>query len=399
MTQPQPRWRDRLFNRVEPRNGLEPHVEGNTAVLRLYDAIDSWGGEWGVSATEVAAALDALPAAVSELHLHINSPGGDVFEGIAILNQLRQHPTRLTVTVDGLAASAASFVAMAGDTVVMAPNAEMMVHDAWGFALGDAETMTRTAADLDRVSENIASIYAARSGTDGWRDVMRAETWFSADEAVAAGLADSVLQLPEREQQTADRVRAHFALSAFAHAGRAEAPPPTISPASQAGATAAAGSTYRKGGADVALTDGLRERLGFAQDADEATILAALDEALTEAAEPAPSTPPAGVVQVDAEVFASLQAGAAAGREALAEQRSATRNTLVQAAVADGRIAPSRAPAWLARLEADQGEADTLAALTPGLVPVAEIGRSDEGIAMTSDDVLYASIYPTPKAV
>src|SRR4051812_3626258 len=82
----------------------------DVATMRLYDVIDSWGGEWGISAREIADALDSVPD-VKEINLHINSPGGDAFEGIAILNLLRQHPANVTAYVDGIAASAASFIA------------------------------------------------------------------------------------------------------------------------------------------------------------------------------------------------------------------------------------------------------------------------------------------------
>jgi len=204
---------------------LAPEVADGTATLRLFDPIDDWGGDWGVSAKEFATALVELPEGVDTIHLHINSPGGMVFEGITILNQLRQHPARVVAIVDGLAASAASFIACGVDELRMAPNTQLMVHDAWGLAIGDAATMRETAELLDRLSDNIASVYAAKtSGTvEEWRTAMLAESWYSADEAVAAGLADSVVgQAPEGDATAA------FDMTSFRFAGRDEAPTPIL---------------------------------------------------------------------------------------------------------------------------------------------------------------------------
>lgn len=194
------------------------------AVFRLYDPIDSWGGDWGVSAKEFAAALDDLPSDTSEIRLHINSPGGDVFDGIAILNALRNHDARVVAVVDGIAASAASFVAAGADELVMARNSELMIHDAWGLCVGNAEDMRKLAEDLDRVSNNIASVYAEKAGTDvtDWRAAMARETWYTAAEAVDAGLADRI-----DKKKSADDAKNRFDLSIFNYAGRDEAPEPT----------------------------------------------------------------------------------------------------------------------------------------------------------------------------
>ena len=200
--------------------------EGSGVVtLRLYDPIDSYGEYWGVSAKEFAIALAALPADTSEIRLHINSPGGEVFEAVAILNQLRQHRARVVAIVDGIAASAASFLAVGADETIMAPNSTLMIHDAWGICIGNAADMRELGDLLDKLSDNIASIYAAKAGGSlaDWRGVMLAETWFTADEAVAAGLADSV-----DGQDAEAKVENAFDLSQFRYAGRNEAPPPVI---------------------------------------------------------------------------------------------------------------------------------------------------------------------------
>ncbi|MDR7278928.1 head maturation protease, ClpP-related [Catenuloplanes atrovinosus] len=199
-------------------------TEGAVGKMHLDDVIDSWGGFWGVSAKEVNAALAEL-GDVDEIHLHINSPGGEVYEGVAILNALRRHPATVTAIVDGLAASAASFIAVGADRTIMGRNTELMIHDAWGIEIGPAADMHAMGDRLDKLSDNIASMYAEKAGGDlaAWRALMLAETWYSAEEAVAAGLADEI-----EGTDTADNeiVAAAFDLSVFKRTGRAAAPAP-----------------------------------------------------------------------------------------------------------------------------------------------------------------------------
>jgi len=160
------------------------------AQVNIYDEI----GLLGVSADGFMRDLAAIPG---DIELHLNSPGGDVFDGIAIYNNLRQRPGRVAVVVDGLAASAASFIAQAASpgALAMAPHSQMMIHDGFGMAIGNAADMREMAALLDKASDNIAGIYADRTGKPAayWRDRMRAETWLDDHEAVAEGLADHVL--------------------------------------------------------------------------------------------------------------------------------------------------------------------------------------------------------------
>ena len=235
---PSPETVYRFRGHVPPEKGirasvLEPDGSDGVATLRLYDPIDSWGGEWGVSAKEFAASLKALPADTTEIHLHINSPGGEVFEGITMMNLLRQHDAKVVAHVDGLAASAASFLAASADEVVMGENSQLMIHDAWGLCVGNAADMRDLAGRLDQISNNIASVYAKKGGgtVDEWRALMLAETWMSAEEAVTAGLAD-------RTDAPAEPVKNDFDLSVFKFAGREQAPEPTL-PSGQAEATEA----------------------------------------------------------------------------------------------------------------------------------------------------------------
>ncbi|HEY1178601.1 MAG TPA: head maturation protease, ClpP-related [Phytomonospora sp.] len=201
-------------------------VLDGTAVLRLYEPIDSWGGVWGVSAVEFLEALDQIPAGVETIELHINSPGGEVWEALAILNSLRAHSARVVAIVDGIAASCASFIACAADETVMSPNSQLMIHDAWGLCVGNAAEMHATGDLLDQISDNIASIYATKAGStvEEWRATMRVEGWYMAQEAVDAGLADRIAG-----QETTKDPADEFDLEGIGmkHQGRADAPDPT----------------------------------------------------------------------------------------------------------------------------------------------------------------------------
>lgn len=160
-------------------------------LISIYDEI----GLYGVSAADF---LSEMRQINGDIEMHINSPGGDVFDGIAIYNQLKQAQKNGTVhiVVDGLAASAASFIAQAASPghLEMAPHSQLMIHDGFAMGIGNAADMRDLAGQLDKASDNIASIYADRTGKPAayWRDLMRNETWLSDHEAVSIGLADRV---------------------------------------------------------------------------------------------------------------------------------------------------------------------------------------------------------------
>lgn len=161
----------------------------STAEISIFDEIG-----WDVTASDFQAELNAL-GDIAEIRLHVCSPGGSVFDGISIYNALRRHPAKVTTYIDSIAASAASVIAMAGDRVLVEPQATLMIHEASAVCIGNAADMRETADLLDRVSGVIAGVYAASAGgtVTAWRTAMKAETWYSAEEAVAAGLADEVL--------------------------------------------------------------------------------------------------------------------------------------------------------------------------------------------------------------
>jgi len=179
----------------EDRMNVQFSAKGSRGEIWLYDQIGQsfWGD--GISAKAFQKELAAL-GKVSTISLRINSPGGDVFDGFAIYNQLAQHPAAIEVTVDGLAASIASIIAMAADPgkLSMAKNAMMMIHDPSGMALGGESEMLRVAALLKTIKGNLVETYVDRTGAksadvESW---MSDETWFTAESALQHGFADSL---------------------------------------------------------------------------------------------------------------------------------------------------------------------------------------------------------------
>jgi ATP-dependent protease ClpP protease subunit len=163
---------------------------------------DPWFDE-GVGAKQFVKELREIKA--SRIELHVNSPGGLAFDGVTIYNALRDHDAYVVATVDGLAASAASVIVMAADEVVMNRGSEVMVHEAIGFSWGNADDMEYMRDLLDKLSSDIAAIYADRAGgtAKDWRDTMRGEQWYAASEAVEAGLADRLVELKEEDGENA----------------------------------------------------------------------------------------------------------------------------------------------------------------------------------------------------
>lgn len=207
--------------------------EGGSAVASMYVYGDI--GSWGISAASCVEELKAIDA--PEIRLYLNSPGGEVFDGLAVYNALRSHRARVIVQVDSLAASIASVIAMAGDRIIMSPHSQMMIHNAAGVSCGEASELREYADFLDRQSENIAGVYAERAGgtVKQWLKLMADETWFFADEAVKAGLADEVAKpqrQPDEPTQDDRALAASWDLSVYnyAHTSREEAPAPGVVP-------------------------------------------------------------------------------------------------------------------------------------------------------------------------
>lgn len=166
------------------------------ADLYLYLEIASWGGGfYAHSAKSFKSELDAL-GELKTLNVYINSPGGDVFEGVAIYNMLKRHKAYVKVHVDGLAASIASVIAMAADELIMPSNAMLMIHNAWMFTAGNSKDLREAADMLDKVDTSIRQSYLAKAGDklseEDLIDLMEAETWLTAQEAYDYGLCDEV---------------------------------------------------------------------------------------------------------------------------------------------------------------------------------------------------------------
>ena len=191
---------------LHPR-GYEIKAQALEAEIWLYDEIGSgWFG--GVSAKQFADDLKAL-GKINSITVRINSPGGDVFDGIAIYNILKQQSAKVLVYIDGLAASIASIIAMAGDEIFMAGNATMMIHKAWGMTVGNSEDMQSMADTLAKLDGTLTGTYAKRTGIDWGKisDMMAEETWMNSQEALALGFIDHITE----EMKLA----AHFDLGKF----------------------------------------------------------------------------------------------------------------------------------------------------------------------------------------
>lgn len=175
--------------------GLRPNaVEQGDNVITMFDVIgeDFWSGG-GVTAKKVAAQLRAIGARPVEVQ--INSPGGDMFEGIAVYNVLREHPQPVTIKVMGMAASAASIIAMAGDTIEIGAASFIMIHNCWVLAMGNRHDMRETAEFLEPFDQAMVDVYTQRSGGDAkkiakWMDD---ETFMSGSTAIERGFADALL--------------------------------------------------------------------------------------------------------------------------------------------------------------------------------------------------------------
>jgi ATP-dependent Clp endopeptidase proteolytic subunit ClpP len=423
-------------------------TERGVVTLRLYDPLDSWGDDWGVSAKEFVSVLDDLPDDTEQIRLLINSPGGECWEGLAVLNALRAHPAKVTAVVEGIAASSASFIAAGVDELEVMENAEIFVHCAWGGCIGNAADMAKMAADLSHEDRNLASIYAGKAGgaVDEWLARMCGETFFSAEEAVEVGLADRVVKAARGKADAVAKAKARFDLSVFARRDNApratfsasgeEAGPVAVSqpapaadptpqflpptdpppnpgddPAPPVDTTApdegpqspAAEPDQPTEENAMSLDKGVRERLGLAEDADEAAVLAALDARLQPdepepdpeplpdpaplpADEPVPAgvsasaAPPAAVDPALAQEVALLKeqmtAMSAQLAAANAEKAAAVKASVLDEAQRAGKFKPADRASWEANYDkAPDVCASVLASIAPGTaVPVMASG-------------------------
>lgn len=407
---------------------------------------------WEIKPAGVMAELGEM---VGDVLVKINSYGGDIYEGIAIMHALRSHPGQVTVRVEGVAASAASVIAVGGaDVLQLTAGSELMVHMPWVETPGDADELRKTADDLDRTAQSLAEIYAEKAGgtPEQWLEMMRAETWFSAQEAVDAGLADAVVDSRAGKAP----VLAGATRKRFAFAGRSEAPTPRIFEEE-----------------NMTFTHEVAKRLGLsATDVDEATVLAALDETLAEQAdagddhlvigdakikitpdfsafsmeeiekvlsefarqketegadaadteeedaaaadadepraevepepaefaeEPAEDPDEAETVTLDLDTYRELQAAAKAGWDAAEADKQRALEGEVEQWITDGRISAALRPKALKAIKADAAAARaTFGANPKGTIPRAEIGYgvdpANAEVEMTKDQKIQAGI-------
>lgn len=362
---------------------LAVSATGSAGEVLIYDTIGGFWSEMDAkSFAENIAGLD-----VDELTVRVNSPGGDAFDGVAIMNALKRHPARVTAYVDGLAASAASVIVMGADDVVMCEGSQIMIHDAMVWAGGNAGELEKAATMVDKLSDDMAGIYSRKAGTpkDEWRESMRAETWFSAAEAVSVGLADRI-----DEEETADidvtALARNPVFAQFKYSGREHAPLPAML------------AVDRKD-PQMELRKLVAQKLGLpANNLDDDMVLAALDEVLQEQEPSEVNGPVDAVVAAEEElqqahddkdpvddsdqvivskdVWEDVLERAARGDAADAENAEREADELVTAAIKEGRILASKKDQWVALALDDFGATKAkLEKFASGTIPVSEKGR------------------------
>lgn len=189
----------KILNLASGNQKLKINAKSATkAEIILYAAIgnDFWGDGSMISAKQFSDELKTLDASITEIDLRINSPGGDVFQGMTIFNRLKQHKAKINVYIDGLAASVASIIALAGDQIFIGEGAMYMVHLPWTFAWGNRKELDSAVSLLMDIEEQMVSIYAKKSGLGRAeiKALMESETWMGADEAIEKGFVDAKVE-------------------------------------------------------------------------------------------------------------------------------------------------------------------------------------------------------------
>lgn len=375
-----------------------PTGDGAIVTIRFYGPIDSWGSFWGISAQDVSTILDALPETVEQIILRINSQGGEVFEAVSILNMLRAHKASVMAVVDGLAASAASVLAVGCDETVMSPGTQMMIHAPSIFAYGNAEDLRKEAGILDGVQASLVEIYTAKAGEQQWDELLAEDTFLTAQATVDLGLADRIAVIPDAgEAATAgagdgmvvieldpDEEVAATATRRAAFAAALKTP-----------VSSESGNPNKKEEITMPKSDaflaGVRERLGVTDaNATEEAVMTALEDALT--TPNAETAVPEGAIVVDETAYKALQADAAAGRQAMDVIDASRRDQVIAEALKAGRITAESKDKWRAQLDKDEvGITAIIQSMPENKVPVVEIGHSDT--LTSADDALYGEIY------
>jgi ATP-dependent protease ClpP protease subunit len=377
-------------------------------VVHVYDTIGADLFFGGVDAAELVAEIEALDDD-TELEARINSPGGYAWDGLTIANALMRHPGPTSTYVDGLAASAASIVALAGDTVTISKYGQMMLHNAHGGVYGTAEELKAGAEVLGKLNNSMADFYADRAGGDAadWRRVMSRETWYNAEEAKTAGLATAVDESAKREEsEQAVALTLPTAAAYYKYPGREAAPAPTASAADGP-------SGPDTGGKRVPISEKLAERLGLPADATDDDVNAKLDELEAGKGKADEADPPAdapagdvpaetgavekvaaeakklGLAVVPPEKLEQMSTDAAMGKAAYEEMTRRRHTAVLDEAINKGKIVPAQRPHFASLLALDEHGTTKVLAEIPAetAAPMAELGHALEPAAMAGDDI------------
>ena len=375
--------------------------------------------------------VNQLNDADGPLSVRVDSFGGDVYAGISILNALRRYPDVVTVYVDGIAASAASFIAVGGaDRLIMSPNSSLLIHGAWSQGVGNSEEMAQLAADLKQITDNLATIYAEKTGKEPeyWRELMKKDTTFTAEQAVDAGLADAVDELeksPRAEKRHA--VMASRSSRFDKHAGgrgvpeieTRAAPAPRVNNAVESPPSTSKGepmSFLQKIADAVGMSpEEVREELsGFfnAQDDEgkpepvkedpeeeqtsedsEETVEGVDSESEDDTEEEEDTAPaPSDSVTLDRETYEDLRAAAQHGWQAKQESEERALVAEVDRWVTEGRISAALRSKAVAAIKRDAEIARDLYGSNPkGTIPRAEIGHGHDAKADAEENAVSMS--------
>jgi len=420
------------FKVIRPEAKADGSSVSRRATIHINDVIGASFFFGGVDAAELIREIDELD--VDELDVRINSEGGSAYDGLAIANAIMRNDASTTTYVDGLAASAASLIALAGDTVVMSKYGQMMLHNSRGGLMGTADELRDYAKFLDGLNASMADFYADRAGGDAkdWAKAMARETWYRADEALAAGLVTEVDDTTRREDVEAAVAAALARPTAqFRYAGRQAAPAPTSARVDSTKAKPQAAVNDRQKEAPVADKKTLAESLGLAADATEEDIIKATRDALgvadddtgdsgsgadsgtdadsvdtgdsgdggtevaaQELAAAVASAQKAGGVFIPAERLARLEKQAGEGAAAHAAQVAAAHDAKLETAIAQGKILPTEKPKYAALMKADEVTTTALLEQIPAeaRAPISEIGHSlDPSPAALTENPLYTN--------
>lgn len=374
-------------------------LAGRRGEVKIYDEIGP--SFWGDSVNAKTFSDDIAELDVDQLDVRINSPGGDIFDGITIMNALKRHPAKVTAYVDGLAASAASIIAVGGaDEVVMCEGSQMMVHDAWSWGAGNATDLQRLVDRLDKSSDDMAKIYAKKAGTpvEEWREAMKEETWCTDEEAVALGLADRIDE--HAEENIDDPVHAFRDAKIFAkfrYDSRGSAPAPRMmqrkkeNPMAKIelqsdGVYTAAEIKKLLASVDTAevVINDPDPVVEAVEDVEKGLAEARTAEKVEDQEAETPTTEESDddTVVVNKAVWEETLRRAARGDEAAEEDKQERAVALIDGeGIKKGRLLGWQRDAWVAKaVENYDGTKASLQNLASGLIPLAEAGRggSDE---------------------